>query len=117
MSGPRGDAPTPPLKPVVFHILLVLLEGERHGYGIVKEVEDRTRHQMRIEPANLYRTLRGMMADGLVTESDARHDEQRRRYFAITDLGLEAARWEAARMDELVKLARSRHLLVTPRVR
>lgn len=117
----RRDPHAPPLKPVVFHILLVLLDGERHGYAIVKEVEARTRHQLRIEPANLYRTLRGMMADGFVTETprlaDPETGDQRRRYFAITEAGIEAARVETARMDALLVLARSHDLLAAPKVR
>jgi len=102
------------MKPIVFHILLVLMEGERHGYGIVKALEDRLPGE-HVEPGNLYRTLRTLMADGLIGESDRRLDpdldDQRRRYFGITDAGERAAREEAARLEGLVALARSHKLL------
>ena len=104
-----------PLKPVVFHILLVLADGERHGYSIVREVESRTVGELRIEPANLYRTLRAMLADGLIEESDSRPDsrldDQRRRYFRITNEGFEAVRAEAVRLARLADLARAQNLL------
>ncbi len=106
-----------PLKPVAFHVLLVLLDGERHGYGIVKAVEVQTGDQVRIEPGNLYRTLRTMQAQGLIEESDRRPDtaidDQRRRYFRVTAFGTEVARAEAARLEKLVGLAKSRKLLAS----
>ena len=118
----RGHPPAGPLKPLVFHILLVLMEGERHGYGIVKEVEQRTGDQFKIEPGNLYRTIRTMLGQGLIEDSDARPDadldDQRRRYFRVTNPGREAAKSEAARLDTLVTLARSQDLLAdSPRPR
>lgn len=104
-----------PLKPIVFHILVVLTDGERHGYNIVKEVETRTEGELRIEPANLYRTLRTLDAEGLIEESDTRPDprldDQRRRYFRITDAGLVAVKAEAARFARLTELARAHRLL------
>ena len=76
------------MKPMVFHILLILMDGESHGYGIVKALEERLPDE-HIEPGNLYRTLRTLMADGFIEESDRRPDltmdDQRRRYFGITD--------------------------------
>jgi DNA-binding PadR family transcriptional regulator len=104
-----------PVKPVVFHILLVLMEGERHGYSIVKAVERRTGDEIRIESGNLYRTLRTMLAQGLIEESDRRPDpeldDERRRYFRITELGVRAAEAETARLERMVALARSQKLL------
>ena len=106
--------PRMPLKPLVFDILLVLLDGERHGYAIVKAIEEGA-SGARIEPGNLYRTLRSMSADGLIEESERRPDpvldDQRRRYFRITDDGLDAARAEAARLESRVALARAHKLL------
>jgi len=118
----RGSLPASPLKPLVFHILLVLMEGERHGYGIVKEVEQRTGDHLKIEPGNLYRTIRTMLDQGLIEESDARPDseldDQRRRYFRVTNMGRDAAKSEAARLDTLVTLARAQDLLAdSPRSR
>lgn len=104
-----------PLKPVVFHILIVLTDGERHGYSIVRAVEERTKGELRIEPANLYRTLRTLVANGLIEESnvrpDPRLDDQRRRYFRITDAGLAAVRAEAKRFARLAEVARAHGLL------
>lgn len=94
-----------PLKPLVFHILLVLVAGERHGYGIVKEIAGQTDGQLKIEPGNLYRTLRTIAAQGLIAESanrpDPDLDDQRRRYFRTTPLGKEVLRAEALRMEQL----------------
>ena len=105
----------PPLKPVVFQILLVLMDGERHGYGIVKDVESRSHGAIRVEPANLYRTLRTLLAKGFIEESEERPDpeldDERRRYFRITSDGVRAARAEADRLEQLVNAARSHDLL------
>lgn len=105
----------PPLKPVVFHVLLVLLDGERHGYSIVKAIEERTAGEMRIEPGNLYRTLRSLLEQGLIEECESRVDDavddQRRRYFRLTPDGVEAARVEAKRLERLVGAARQHNLL------
>jgi DNA-binding PadR family transcriptional regulator len=96
-----------PLKPLVFHVLLALTEGERHGWSLVREVQQRTGGD-RILPANFYRTLRAMLAQGLIEEA-ARKDD--RRYFRATALGRDAARLEARRLQELLSDARARRLL------
>lgn len=102
-----------PLKPVVFQVLLVLLDGERHGYAIVKALE--AADGRRLEPGNLYRTLRTMLGDGLIAESarrpDPELDDQRRRYFRVTGFGRAVARAEAVRLERLVLAARARDLL------
>ncbi|MGH9320630.1 MAG: PadR family transcriptional regulator [Vicinamibacteria bacterium] len=104
MTGPPA-----PLKPTVFLILLALAERERHGYNLVKAVEARV-PGMRIEPANLYRTLRTLKREGLIAESshrpDPELDDSRRRYFKITDRGARLARAEANRLAKLVRLAK-----------
>lgn len=114
----QSDAPVasaPPLKPIVFQILLVLLDEERHGWGIVREVERRAGGTIRILPGNLYRSLREMLADGLIEESARRPDpdldDERRRYFKVTKRGREAARAEAERLEALVGEARALKLL------
>ena len=100
-----------PLKPLVFHILLVLVGGERHGYSIVKEVAAQTDGQLKIEPGNLYRTLRTIAAQGLIVEaanrSDLDLDDQRRRYFRVTRLGTDVLREEALRMERLALRAKT----------
>jgi len=78
------------LKPLVFQILLELVDGERHGWSLVREIQQR-REFDQIMPGNFYRTLRGMLADGLIEEApdreDASGDDERRRYFRLTPAG------------------------------
>jgi len=104
-----------PLKPVVFQVLLSLVDGERHGYGIVQQIAERSSARMQIEPGNLYRTLRFMLDEALIEESDRRpppgEDDERRRYYRITRFGSSVASAEAARLAELVADARARKLL------
>jgi DNA-binding PadR family transcriptional regulator len=108
-----------PLKPVVFQIALVLTEGEKHGWNIVKEVEARMAGTKKILPANLYRTLRNMLADGMIEESDNRPDpeldDERRRYFLLTEFGEAVTRAEAQRMADLVARASAKNLVSLPR--
>ena len=104
-----------PLKPLLFQILLVLLEEERHGWSIVREVERRAGDGRRILPGNLYRTLREMQSHGLLEESDERpdpeFDDERRRYYKVTPLGRATARAEAHRLQGLVGEAHALKLL------
>ena len=104
-----------PLKPVVFQVLLSLVDGERHGYGIVQDIAERSSARLQIEPGNLYRTLRFMLDEDLIVESDRRpppgEDDERRRYYRITKLGARVASAEASRLAELVADARARNLL------
>src|SRR5688500_1818053 len=104
-----------PLRPVVFQVLLSLVDGERHGYGIVQQIAERSSARMQIEPGNLYRTLRFMLDEALIEESDRRpppgEDDERRRYYRITRCGSRVASAEAARLAELVADARARKLL------
>ena len=104
-----------PLKPDVFTILLVLLEGERHGYAIMKASARRRGGRGHLQPGALYRLLKQMLDSGLVKELDRRRvpgsEDQRRRYYAITRLGTRVAAAEARRMSELVRLSRRYNLL------
>jgi len=104
-----------PLKPTMFEILLVLAGEDLHGYAIVKQLEERSGGALRLEPANLYRTLRTMIDRDLIAETDRRPDtkldDQRRRYFHITKFGREVARAEAGRLERLVEDARKQRLL------
>ncbi|HEX5070703.1 MAG TPA: helix-turn-helix transcriptional regulator [Vicinamibacterales bacterium] len=99
-----------PLPPAVLHILMVLAEGDQHGYAIIQAIETRTGGKVRIGAGTLYRSLHRMLDDGLVVELDERpappDDDERRRYYRITPLGRKAARREAERLAELVRLAR-----------
>lgn len=95
-----------------FHILLALADGERHGYSIIKEVEEETERAVRLGPGTLYRMLRQLLDDGWIAEVD-RVDENdpRRRYYRLTPRGRKAAQHEAARLANLVRIARNRRLL------
>ena len=99
-----------PLHPEAFRILVVLRSGERHGYALVKELERDPGRPGRVLPANLYRRIRTLLEQGLITESDRRPDpdldDERRRYFCVTDFGEEVARAEAARLQALLAGAR-----------
>ena len=103
-----------PLKPLVFQILLALADGERHGWSLVRDVQQRGGFG-RIMPGNFYRTLRAMLEDGFIEESAARpaadEDDERRRYFGLTSLGEQVAAAEARRLEAAVLEARSKKLL------
>jgi len=96
-----------PLKHVDFLVLLVLMEGELHGYGIVKAIGERTDGQIRLEPGNLYRYVRRLVERGLVVETDARPvpeaDDERRRYYEATDLGRDVLQSEVSRLRALIE--------------
>jgi DNA-binding PadR family transcriptional regulator len=100
-----------PLTPAMFHILLALADRERHGYHIMQEVEARTEGKMRLGPGTLYGSIKRMLADGLIEESDERPDpeldDERRRYYRLTDFGYRVAGAEAQRLALLVKRAKS----------
>ncbi len=101
-----------PLKPVVLQILLSLADGERHGYAITQDIAGRTSAKMRLEPGNLYRSLRTMLDDELIEESERRPaadlDDERRRYYRITPLGRRVAAAEVARLETIVAEAKAK---------
>jgi DNA-binding PadR family transcriptional regulator len=98
-----------PLPSATFHILLALAADDRHGYGIIQDIAARTNGQLRLSPATLYRSIQRMLEQGLIVETEERPapelDDQRRRYYRITPAGTHAARGEARRMADLVRLA------------
>jgi DNA-binding PadR family transcriptional regulator len=102
-----------PLKPLVFEVLLALADEPRHGWSLVRDVQERV-GGARILPGNFYRTLRRMVADGLIEEAERAAgdgDDPRRRYFQLTARGQRLARAEARRLESLVADARSKRLL------
>ena len=105
-----------PLTPAVFHILLALADLERHGYGIMQEVERQTDGAVRMGPGTLYGTIKRLLKANLLVESEARpdpeHDDERRRYYQLTELGQRVARAEAARLAGLVRQAQAKQLLL-----
>jgi DNA-binding PadR family transcriptional regulator len=104
-----------PLTPTVFHILLALADGEKHGYAIMQEVEARTDGAMRLGPGTLYGSIQRMLKDNLIVEAQKRavpaHGEERRRYYRLTDFGQRVLQAEARRLEQLVHLAQSKQVL------
>jgi DNA-binding PadR family transcriptional regulator len=104
-----------PMNPRDYLILFSLVRVERHGYGIVKEVEAGSRGGARLDPANLYRALKRMVSSGLVEETDGPTQEataaERRKYYRLTPLGLRVVQLEAARLAALTKAARELDLI------
>jgi DNA-binding PadR family transcriptional regulator len=104
-----------PLTPPVFHILLALSEGERHGYAIMQAVVDDTDGALQLGPGTLYGCIKRMLAARLIEESDDRPDpaldDERRRYYRLTALGDRVVRAEAKRLATAVSAARTRRLL------
>ena len=115
MSDTLHDAANPetllPLTPAAFHILLTLATGERHGYAIMQEVKRLSDGRVRLGPGTLYRILKALLDDGLIAESsdrpDPAHDDERRRYYRLTDLGQRVAQAETRRLARLVSYAQT----------
>lgn len=105
-----------PLSEPVFQILISLAARDLHGYAIMREVEDRTGGRVSLSTSTLYGALQRMMRDELVeraeTPADTDSDDDRRRYYRVTDFGHEVVAAEAARIDELATLLRERDLIV-----
>ena len=105
---------TPPLTPAVFHILLALSYGERHGYGIMKQVESDSQGNVSMGAGTLYGSLKRMLDAGLVRESDKRvdpeMDDERRIYYQITGVGTQALAAELERYKRIVTIAQERKL-------
>jgi DNA-binding PadR family transcriptional regulator len=104
-----------PLTPTVFHILLALANQERHGYGIMQEVMAMTQNQVRMGPGTLYGSIKRMLKANLIEESDERPDpeldDERRRYYRLTDLGQRVLAAEAQRLSTLMDVAQAKHIL------
>jgi DNA-binding PadR family transcriptional regulator len=106
-----------PLSRVDFLVLLVLTDGDRHGYGIVKEIIERTEGGVRLLPGNLYavmnRLMRGHLVERVPEERREDSEDRRRRYYRITQFGQKALAAEASAMRSLVREAAARDLLET----
>jgi DNA-binding PadR family transcriptional regulator len=104
-----------PLRPIEFEILLVLVGGDAHGYGIIKEASERWPGVGPMETGTLYRALRRLTTAGMVQPAERKPvsggEDERRRYFAITPLGKSVATAEARRLEAQVDVARARELL------
>jgi len=104
-----------PLTPAVFNILLALADSEKHGYGIMLEVETNTNGQVLMGPGTLYGSIKRMLKASLIEESDERADpemdDQRRKYYRLTNLGRRVLRMEAERLASQVMVARAKNVL------
>jgi DNA-binding PadR family transcriptional regulator len=104
-----------PLKPVEFLILMTVADGERHGYGIMLDIAERTAGTVRLEAGGLYRSIRRLLADTLIAESAKRpaadEDDERRRYYTLTPLGRRVVAAEALRLRALVRDAEAIRLI------
>jgi len=92
-----------------FHVLLTLLEGPRHGYGLMQDVEALSSGELQLGPGTLYTAIKRLRTSGLISECDA--DADRRRCYKLTRKGKSAVEEEARRMSDLVRIARKRGLL------
>jgi DNA-binding PadR family transcriptional regulator len=101
-------------------MLLALVDGERHGYGIMQETARLSAGRVNLGPGTLYRSIRRLLDDGLIEESNERPvpelDDERRHYYQLTPFGLRVARAEAQRLAALVQTAPVKHLLPQPGV-
>jgi DNA-binding PadR family transcriptional regulator len=121
--GDRARIPEPegylPLTPAVLDIMVALGEEELHGYAIMQEVRSRTAGKRRLAPGTLYRSLRQMEERGWVVEAEERPepglDDERRRYYRLTDLGRKIALAEVERLEGLVDAARSKGFIPSAR--
>lgn len=114
----QTDQPPQPevaLTPAMFQVLLALGDGEKHGYAILKEVEEQTDGHVRLSTGTLYAIIKRLLSEGILLESrnrpPAEQDDQRRRYYHLTPLGRQVLVDEAARMEKLISTARNKHLL------
>jgi len=109
----RDPASSLPLTPALFHVLLSLADGEKHGYAILKEVEERTTGEVRLSTGTLYGIIKRLLADGLIRDSASGSDERRRAY-RLTAFGRKVALAEAERLRDLVNAAHAKKLLTHP---
>jgi DNA-binding PadR family transcriptional regulator len=103
-----------PLTPAMFHVLVALADGDRHGYAVIQDVSARTGGRVEIGTGTLYGIIKRLLADGLVIESKRRpaagEDDERRRYYRLTLFGTQVVAAETARLEEMVHAARATRL-------
>jgi DNA-binding PadR family transcriptional regulator len=114
---PNGQPPETALDltPAMFQVLLALGDGEKHGYAILKEVEEQTNGHVRLSTGTLYAMIKRLLSDGIIVECrnrpPAEEDDQRRRYYKLTPFGRQMAMAEVERMERTIATAREKHLL------
>lgn len=111
-------APYLPLTPAMFQILVSLADGEKHGYAIIKDVQRRSGGKIRLGAGTLYAIVKRFVQDGLIVETDERPDpaldDERRRYYKLSENGRAVAVAEARRMEDVLTEARARLMLRKP---
>ena len=107
-----------PLTPALFHVLLALADGGKHGYAILKDIEFRTQAEVRIGTGTLYGIIKRLLTEGLIEEFKKRpvmdRDDQRRIYYRLTPLGRQVAMAEAERHEKVLALARVKNVIPGP---
>lgn len=116
MNRSRFDpSPYLPLSPAMFHVLVALADGEKHGYAILKEVHRSTDGRVRLGPGTLYAVIKRFVDEELIAESDERPDpaldDERRRYYRLLESGRQVVLAELERMEQAIALARGKHLI------
>ena len=121
MPTPKRAAPTVdprtflPLTPFAFQVLLAIADTPRHGYGIIREVDERTDGVIKLRTGTLYTLLQRLLDEGLIEESADRphpdEDDERRRYYLVSSLGQSVLEAEARRLEAAVREARRKHVL------
>src|SRR5512136_1130708 len=118
MDNNTHPLPNQPLTPAVFHILLSLADGEKHGYAIMKDVESQTSGRIKMGPGTLYGSIKRMLAAGLIQETagrpDPELDNERRRYYRLTGVGETAFKIESQRMEKAVLAAKEKKVFASP---
>ena len=120
VSGKRSSDPRDrlPLTPVALNVLLALADGERHGYGIMLEVRERTGGKVRLGPGTLYGAIKRLKEGGVIEESgkrpDPEADDERRCYYRLTGFGGKVLAAEVERLDDLVRAARRKGAFPAP---
>jgi DNA-binding PadR family transcriptional regulator len=116
---PRDPADYLPLTTPVYHVLVALADDEQHGYAIIKTVARQTDDRVLLSTGTLYGIIKRLLADGLIVELARRpaaaNDDERRRYYRITDFGRRVAIAEARRLEHMVSVARATRLLDGPK--
>ena len=115
MSKRRDPESLLPLTPGMFQVLIALADGDKHGYAIIKEVDRRSEGEIALSAGTLYTIVRRFELEGLIAESAVRPDpsldDERRRYYRLTDFGRDVARAEGRRMENALGMARAKNLI------
>ena len=110
-----------PLAPAVFHVLLALADGEKHGYAMMREIRTRTSGAVALSASTLYGMVKRLLEKGLLEESSERPDpaldDERRRYYRLTEFGRAVAVAESRRLEATLGIARAKRLIPSPRLR